>query len=149
MTLWNHYIDVKMGTMASQITSITIVHSVVYSGVYQRYSPHKGPVTRKIFPHDDVIMTKLNNCMHVSRWMCCVMVKLNTGYCKRGNVRLWSIHRSMALLEEYYGTLNRTLMLIFWYQKMNFWYQKSEIHFWYQEIIFWYQKINFWAQKMC
>ena len=27
-----HYIDIKMGTMASQITSLTIVYSAVYSG---------------------------------------------------------------------------------------------------------------------
>ena len=62
--------------MASQITSITIVYStVVYSGADKRKhqspasfafvwgidrwpvnSPHKGPVTRKIFLFDDVIM---------------------------------------------------------------------------------------------
>ena len=64
-----------MSTMASQITSLTIVYSTVYSGVDQRKhqssaslafvrgihrspvnSPHKGQVTRKIFPFDDVIM---------------------------------------------------------------------------------------------
>ena len=63
---------------------------------------------------------------------------------------------------------NRTLMLIFWYQKMIFWYQKlisyirkyfsyirksiSDIrkcvNFWYQKTIFWYQKIIFWHQKL-
>ena len=64
-----------MGTMASQITSLTIVYSTVYSGADQRKhqsaaslafvreihrgpvnSPHKWPVTRKKFPFDDVIM---------------------------------------------------------------------------------------------
>ena len=64
-----------MGTMASQITSLTIVYSTVYSGADQRIhqifaslafvrgiqrgpvnSPHKWPVTRKMFPFDDVIM---------------------------------------------------------------------------------------------
>ena len=64
-----------MGAMASQITSLTIVYSTVYSGVDQRKpqspaslalvpgihrwpvnSPNKGPVTRKMFPFDDVIM---------------------------------------------------------------------------------------------
>ena len=63
-----------MGAMASQITSLTIVYSNVYSGADQRKqqssaslayvwgihrrpvnSPHKGPVTRKMFPFDDVI----------------------------------------------------------------------------------------------
>ena len=69
------YDDVIMGAMASQITSLTIVYSTVYSGADQRKhqsstslafvwgihrgqvnSPHKWPVTRKMFPIDDVIM---------------------------------------------------------------------------------------------
>ena len=64
-----------MTTMASQITSLTIVYSTVYSGADQRKHkssvslgfvrgihrgpvnfPHKWPVTRKMFPFDDVIM---------------------------------------------------------------------------------------------
>ena len=64
-----------MGTIVSQITSLTIVYSTVYSGADQRKhqssaslafvqgihrgpvnSPHKWPVTRKMFPFDDVIM---------------------------------------------------------------------------------------------
>ena len=66
----SHYNDVIMSAMASQITSLTIVNSMVYSGADQiRHqssaslafaspvnSPHKGPVTRKIFIFDDVIM---------------------------------------------------------------------------------------------
>ena len=70
-----HYNDVIMGAMASQITSLTIVYLTVHSGTDQRKhqssasltfmrgihrwpvnSPHKWPVTRKIFPFDDVIM---------------------------------------------------------------------------------------------
>ena len=64
-----------MSAMASQITSLTIVYSTVYSGADQRKhqssaslafvrgihrgpvnSPHKGRVTWKMFPFDDVIM---------------------------------------------------------------------------------------------
>ena len=78
-----HCNDVIMGSIASQITSLTIVYSTVYSGADQRNhrssaslafvrgihrrpvnSPHKGPVTRKMFPFDDVIMVnpwKLNS----------------------------------------------------------------------------------------
>ena len=71
----NYYSDVIMSTMASQITGISIVCSTVCSGADQRKhqssasvvfvrgihrwpvdSPHKGPVTRKMFPFDDVIM---------------------------------------------------------------------------------------------
>ena len=70
-----HYDDVLMGAMASQITSLTIVNSTVYSDADQRKHqssaslafvwgihrwpgnfPHKWPVTRKIFPFHDVIM---------------------------------------------------------------------------------------------
>ena len=71
----DHYGDVIMGTMVSQITSLTIVYSTVYSGADQRKhqssaslaflywihrgpvnSPHKWPLTRNMFPFDDVIM---------------------------------------------------------------------------------------------
>ena len=58
-----------MGAMASQITSLVIVYSTVYLGEDQRkhqssaslafvrgIHPHKGPVTRKMFRFDDVIM---------------------------------------------------------------------------------------------
>ena len=66
-----------MGAMASKITSVSIVSSTVYWGADQRKhqssgslvfvrrihhppvgSPHKGSVTRKMFPFDDVIMRK-------------------------------------------------------------------------------------------
>ena len=65
-----------MGTIASQITSLTFVYSALYSGAdqskHQRSaslafvwrihrgpvnSPHKWPVTRKMSPFDDVIMS--------------------------------------------------------------------------------------------
>ena len=71
-----------MDTIASQITSLTIVYSTVYSGADQRKhqssvslafvrgihwgpenSPHKWPVTRKMFPFDDVIMR-----FYTQRW---------------------------------------------------------------------------------
>ena len=56
------YNDVIMSVMASQITSLTIVYSTVYSRRRSkktsklRVTGHKGPVTRKMFPFDDVIM---------------------------------------------------------------------------------------------
>ena len=71
--------------MASQITSLTIVYSTVYSGADQRkrqsyaslafareihqwpvngHSPHKGPVTGKMFPFDDIIMD-----LNIAQWM--------------------------------------------------------------------------------
>ena len=66
-----------MGAIASQITSLTIVYSIVCSDADQRKhqssaslafvrgihrgpvnSPHKWPVRRKMFPFDDVIMCR-------------------------------------------------------------------------------------------
>ena len=70
-----HYNDVIMGAISSQITSLTIFYSTVYSVADQRKhessaslafvrgihrgtmnSPHKWPETRKMSPFDDVIM---------------------------------------------------------------------------------------------
>ena len=68
------------GRDTSQITSLTMVYSTVYSGADKKKkhessvslafvrgihrgtvnSPHKGPVTRKMFPFDDVIMQMRN-----------------------------------------------------------------------------------------
>ena len=74
-SLESHYDNLIRGAIASQITSLTIVYSAVYSGADQSKhqssaslafvwgihrepvnSPHKWPVTRKMFPFDDVIM---------------------------------------------------------------------------------------------
>ena len=73
---WFHYNNVVLGAMASQITSLMIVCSTGYSGADQRKhqssaslafvrgihrwpgnSPHKWPLTRKMFSFDDVIMS--------------------------------------------------------------------------------------------
>ena len=75
MWLCIHYGDIIMGMIASQITSLTIVYSTFYSDADQRKhqrsmslafvwgihrgpvnSPHKWPMTQKMFPFDDVIM---------------------------------------------------------------------------------------------
>ena len=56
-----HYNDVIMGAIASQITSLKIVYSNVYSDADQRkHQISKWPVTRKLPPFDDVIMQTLN-----------------------------------------------------------------------------------------
>ena len=71
--------------MPSQITTLTIVYPTVYSGAHQRKhqklrvtglcagiywcpvnSPHKWPVTRKMFPLDDVIMCYK---IHTTAWL--------------------------------------------------------------------------------
>ena len=72
-----HFNDVIIGAIASLITSLTIVYTIVYPdadlGKHQSSAslafvwgihrgpvnfPHKGPVTRKMIPFDDVIMKR-------------------------------------------------------------------------------------------
>ena len=82
--VWScHYSDVIMSTLASEITSLTILYSTVYLGAEQRKhqnfaslaivrgihhwpvnSPHTGPVTWRMFPFDDVIML----CSNMTRY---------------------------------------------------------------------------------
>ena len=87
LVLWLHFDYVIMSAMASQITSLRIVYSSVYSGADQRKyqssasmafvsgihrwlvkSPHKGPVTQKMFPFDDVIMRFHHLFTRSGRW---------------------------------------------------------------------------------
>ena len=82
------YSDGIMGAIASQITSLTVVYSMVYSDADQRKhpssaslafvrgihrwpvnAPHKWPVARKMFPYDDVIMIQ-----HKARVYCAFFV---------------------------------------------------------------------------
>ena len=95
-----HYNDVRTSAMASQITSPTIVCSTVYSrrrskkhkssaslafvrGIHRWpvNSPHKGPVTLKMFPFDDVIMLQ-----HVATTCCCEIYFTNNN---QGMARKW------------------------------------------------------------
>ena len=81
-----HYNDVIMGAIASQINSLASVYSAAQLGADQRKhqssallafvrgihrrpvnSPHKGPVTRKMVPFDDVIMQQRRLCWK-RRW---------------------------------------------------------------------------------
>ena len=83
----HHYSYVIINPMASQITGVSIVYPTVCSGADQRKHqswaslafvweihrwpmtcPHKVPVTRKIFPFDDVTMA-----------IVCVLLWLGTG----------------------------------------------------------------------
>ena len=77
---YHHHIDVIMTTVASQITSLAVVYSIVYSdaderkhqssaslafvrGIHRdRWIPRTKAVTRKMFPFDDVIMI-LSHCL--------------------------------------------------------------------------------------
>ena len=89
-----------MGAMASQISSLTSVHLPVYSGADKRKhqistslafvrgihrwpvnSPHKLPVTRKMFPFGDIIMIAV---MRFSfSWFILKGLKCLPGYCDK------------------------------------------------------------------
>ena len=89
-----HYDNIIMGAAASQITSLTIVYSAVYAdqskhqssaslafvwGIHRGpvNSPHIWPVTRKMFPFDDVIMDNdlsiVSPSYHISSPSCSIL----------------------------------------------------------------------------
>ena len=91
----NHYDDVRMGAMVSQITSLTIVYSTVYSGADQNKhqssaslvfvwgihrgplnSPHKWPVTQNMFPFDDIIMIMIIKSSLYIIYCCLILLSL-------------------------------------------------------------------------
>ena len=92
---WRHN-----GAIAFQITSLTIVYSIVYSDADQRKhqscaslafvrgihrgpmnSPHKWPVTRKLFPFDDVIMTYISTSVIIRDGLWRVTIRVQIAYC--------------------------------------------------------------------
>ena len=95
-----HYDDVVMDAMGAQITSLAIVYSSVYSGADQRKhqssaslpfgcgihrgpvnSPHKWPVTRKMFPFDDVVMLDMIILGHQrSATICLILQAMKSEY---------------------------------------------------------------------
>ena len=79
-----HYTDVIMSTMASQITSLTIIYTTVYLSVDQRKyqssaslafvrgihrwpvnSPHNRPLTRKMSPFDTSSLFYISTCIYM------------------------------------------------------------------------------------
>ena len=107
-----NYRDVIMSAMASQISSISIVWSTVCSGADQikhqssaslafargihqwpENSHHTEPVTRKMFPFDDVSMTnRMNDALYLRHlhifWRCyrCITVKSTPGLHPKANI---------------------------------------------------------------
>ena len=124
-TLWLHYDNVIMDAIASQITSLTIVYSTIYSDADQRKhqsyaslafvwgihrgpvnSPHKWPVTRKMFPFDDVIMNSsppgqngchftddIFRCIFVNEKIC-IFIEISLKFVPKG-----PIHNNPALVQ--------------------------------------------------
>ena len=134
-----HYSDAIMGTMAFQITSLTIVYSSVYSGADQSKhqssaslafmrgihrspvnSPRKWPVTRKIFPFDDVIMDRLS--------VVCSILFIDSihrfAHVKFMYLHLWYQYNITHLVVHIRGT---TTIQQFWASTLN---QLSELSYW-------------------
>ena len=114
--LFYHYSDVIMSTVASPITSFTIVYSTVYSGKGERdqssaslafvrgihwwpvNSPHKRPVTRKMFPFDDVIMWRICITGLQGIHSCLLAVSQPTKRCLCNNIPNTEGHPSLPVL---------------------------------------------------
>ena len=121
-----HYYDVIMGTLVSQIISLTVVFPTVYWGADQRKhqrtaslafvrgihrgpfnSPHKWPATRKMFPFDDVIMAlgiKVSN-PRIRQYVLYFAVIMQSIFSK-------FLTKDTALLARYMGSLLSVLSLI-------------------------------------
>ena len=134
----SHYNDIIMGAIVSQITSLMIVYSIVYSDTDERRhqssvslafvrgihrgpvnSQHKWPVTRKMFPFDDVIMFNSSplSAAYMRRWTGSALVQImacglvgakpylnqcsNIVYWTPGNKFPWNSNRnSIILIQE-------------------------------------------------
>ena len=92
----HHYCDVTMNAMVSQITGVSIVYSIFCSDADQRKhrsfgslafvrgihwwpvnSPHKGPVTRQVFPFDDVIISLKYRKGSTNQWILSCLTEIN------------------------------------------------------------------------
>ena len=113
-----HFDDAIMWAMASQITSLTFVYSTINSGTDQRKqqssaslafvrgihrspvnSPHKGPVTRQMFPFDYGIMLVLALLLS-SFWKAhSKCYRFETTLPCGENQFSWRVHRRAVLLE--------------------------------------------------
>ena len=127
-----HYDDVIMTMLASQITSLTVVYSIVYSGVNQRKHqssaslafvreihrgpmnfPHKWPVTRKMFPFDDVIMVCKYSSQNIFNANKAIHIKtislVNMATCTQGMQRIWWPVASTTIATGSYQTIASSL----------------------------------------
>ena len=116
----SHYCDVIMGAMTSQITSLTIVYPTVSSGAERKHqssaslafvrgihcwpvnSPHKWPVTRKMFPFDNVIIQITKHTRYLGL--------AGTIYINTNQWYVDNVHNSSELL----GLLNADLPYSIW-----------------------------------
>ena len=118
-----------MSEIASQITSLTIVYSTVYSvadqrkhqsyaslvfvrGIHRRpvNSPHKGPVTWKMFPFEDVFVRGIHrpqvNSRHKGQWRGALIFFIcawTNGWVNNrgaGNLRYHCAHYDVTVMTE-------------------------------------------------
>ena len=124
-----HYCDAIIGIVASQITSLTIVYTTVYSDADQSKhqscaslafvwgihrgpvnSPHKWPVTRKMFPFDDVIMNTVIIIVYPRVKNFCANAVLNTyGHymsivCYQSSWTLFGKEKMTSFMETWYDS---------------------------------------------
>ena len=143
-----HYNDVTMGTMASQITSLTIVYSIVYSDADQRKhqssaslafvrginrgpvnSLHKWPVTQKMFPFDDVIMVNSYDRCHICqrRSLIVMWVALDDHSVDACHMYMWQglqwkvIHTKSEVLSTSYYIFERQCSVVMAWIKTTRW----------------------------
>ena len=145
-----HYNDILMSMMASQITSLTIVYSTVYSGPDQRKhqssaslafvrgihwspvnSPHKGTVTWKMFLFDDVIMG-----WRIRGWFALVSVN------QLGPINATWQHTSGSTLDQVNVTTTEAQPRLWWHLGVCGVTALTEIEV-SISILSWYHKINF------
>ena len=141
----SHYCDVIMGTMASQITSLTMVYSTMYSGADQREhqssaslafvrgihrwpvnSPHKWPVPRKIWWRHHAILISIALIKTAIRGLC--NDKLSFGpskYCILLFSMRWSQRLLPMLLQK--NAMTSTIFVGSWWLKLQ--YIRSSLHF--------------------
>ena len=131
-----YYSDIIMGAMASQITSLTIVYLTIHSDADQRKhqssaslafvwgfhrwpvnSPHKGPVTRKMFPFDDIIMWFV---------LCCVLLWFGTSHLPISfmvnSLALWQSHDCPSAIESTLKNMGKCIPLI----RITLWYNQKK-----------------------
>ena len=125
-----------MGAIGIQITSFTIVYSIVYSDADQRKhqssaslafvwgihrgpvnSPHKWPVMRKMFPFDDVIMS-----LWKVTWVSCVpyLYKLESLNWSSLSFCYWQMYKESQLPHmncKYHASINKTLPWLYYRPK--------------------------------
>ena len=114
--LFFHYHDDIMSAMASQVTSLTIVYSNLYSGEDQRKYQgsaslafvrgiHRGRVMRKMFPFDEVSMS----CLYCCSLFCFILYSMKYVLISyRDNAKIGGMRHSVHLC-KYFINLNATI----------------------------------------